>query len=51
MDEAQKARVKMDCIIEASKLKQSPIAAKEYVHKNIVDLAKEIKEFVLGKNA
>jgi len=48
MNEAEKAQMKMACVIEASKLKQNPTTAEEHKEKTVVDLAKELEAFVLS---
>ena len=50
MTDLEKARIKMTCVIEASKLKQNsnPTLAEELAGKNIVDIAKDLVTFVFA---
>ncbi len=48
MTDLEKANIKMACVIEASKLKQNPNTNEQFKDKSVVDIAKELQEFVLG---
>ena len=53
MTDTEKAQLRMGCLIEAGKIKQSLNAhpeAKGYEDKDIVEIAKEFSKYVLKEN-
>lgn len=49
MKSYEKTQMRVTCLIQAIGLKQNTTTVDEYKDKNVVDVAKELEEYVLGK--
>lgn len=47
MSNSEIVQIRITCLIEASKLKQDPNTHRDHEGKSIVDVAKELEEYVL----
>jgi hypothetical protein len=50
MKKYEKTQFRLTCLNQAINLKQSTATVDEYKDKNVVDIAKELEEYVLGNS-